>query len=87
MPDVLLLLESVLPEAPIELVPPIEPVLLEGLVVLVDELVEVDGTVPSRFVQAPREKAATMARAAHVVFDAFIGKLLGICSKVRAVAP
>jgi len=48
---------------------------LEGTVVVVDELDAVDG-VPSRFVQAPSEKAATMARAAHVVLDAFIRKLL-----------
>jgi hypothetical protein len=48
---------------------------VEGTVVVVDELDAVDG-VPSRFVQAPSETAATMARAAHVVFDAFIRKLL-----------
>ncbi|MGZ5194798.1 MAG: hypothetical protein ACXWB8_05115 [Ramlibacter sp.] len=71
------------PEAPMELVLPGVVVLLElvsfavvdGDVVVDEELVEVAGT-PSRFVQAPSEKAATMARAAHVVFDAFIRKLL-----------
>jgi len=87
-----LLVESV-PEAPMELVLPlVEPgdvlllelvslAVVEGTVVVVDELDAVDG-VPSRFVQAPNEKAATMARAAHVVLDAFIRKLLEGLSKV-----
>ncbi|WP_158290075.1 hypothetical protein [Ramlibacter sp. WS9] len=50
-------------------------------VLVLDELVEVDGVVAasSRLVQAPRETAATSASAAHVVRDAFIGKLLGDC--------
>jgi len=60
---------------------------VEGTVVVVDELDAVDG-VPSRFVQAPSEKAATMARAAHVVLDAFIRKLLeGLFVSRRAVSP
>ena len=60
---------------------------VEGTVVVVDELDAVDG-VPSRFVQAPSEKAATMARAAHVVLDAFIRKLLeGLFDSRRAVSP
>jgi hypothetical protein len=57
--------------------------------VVVEELEDVDGAVPSRFVQAPSEKAATTARAAHVVLDAFIRKLLeGVVRKSqRAVVP
>jgi hypothetical protein len=57
--------------------------------VVVEELEDVEGAVPSRFVQAPSEKAATMARAAHVVLDAFIRKLLeGVVRKSqRAVVP
>jgi hypothetical protein len=52
------------------------PVVEEGEVVE-DELVEpVVVPVSVRFVQAPSEKAATIARAAHVVLDAFIRKLL-----------
>ena len=52
-----------------------------GVLVLLDELVEVDGVVAvsSRLVQAPSETAATSASAAQVVRDAFIGKLLGDC--------
>jgi len=52
-----------------------------GVLVLLDELVEVEGVVAvsSRLVQAPSETAATSASAAHVVRDAFIGKLLGDC--------
>jgi hypothetical protein len=54
---------------------------VEGVVV--DELEEVAGA-PSRFVQAPSEKAATIARAAHVVLDAFIRKLLeGVVRKPK----
>jgi hypothetical protein len=47
-------------------------------VVVLDELVDVDGEVPasSRLVQAPRETAAIRASAAHEVRDAFIGRLL-----------
>jgi hypothetical protein len=93
------------PEAPIELVLPellgevlLLPMalVLPGLVELlpdgevVDELVEpVVVPVSVRFVQAPSEKAATIARAAHVVLDAFIRKLLeGVVRKSqRAVAP
>jgi hypothetical protein len=60
------------------------PVVEEGDVVE-DELVEpVVVPVSVRFVQAPSEKAATMARAAHVVLDAFIRKLLeGVVRKPK----
>jgi hypothetical protein len=48
-----------------------------GVVVLLDELVDVAGTAASsRLVQAPRETAATRASAAHEVRDAFIRELL-----------
>lgn len=100
-------IELVLPGVPVEpAVPPVlaEPLLLsvlpvvEGVVVtlfsvVVDEVLdEVDGVaVSSRLVQAPRETAATSARAAHEVRDAFIGKLLEgmLCgrSKGRRVPP
>jgi hypothetical protein len=115
-PGVLELLMEPVPEAPIELVLPLElgdvllvlllpiALVLPGVVLLlelvsrfavvegdvvVDELEDVEGAVPSRFVQAPSEKAATMARAAHVVLDAFIRKLLeGVVRKSqRAVVP
>jgi hypothetical protein len=82
------LVEPDVPEAPIELVLPGVllvsgvDVLLEvvvsvagGGITVVDELVEVDGAgVSVRFVQAPSETAATSARAAHEVRDAFIGR-------------
>jgi hypothetical protein len=112
---VLELLVEPVPDAPIELVLPEEPMLpLEELgdvlllpmaLVLpgVEELPVVDDgevvdeelvepvvlPVSVRFVQAPSEKAATMARAAHVVLDAFIRKLLeGVVRKSqRAVVP
>jgi hypothetical protein len=69
-----------LPEVPLFVLPPMALVLPgvdvlppAGVVVLLDELVEVP-VVPasSRLVQAPRETAATSASAAHVVRDAFI---------------
>jgi hypothetical protein len=114
-PGVLELPDEPVPDAPMELVLPDEPVLpLEELgdvlllpmaLVLpgVEELPVVDDgevvdeelvepvvlPVSVRFVQAPSEKAATMARAAHVVLDAFIRKLLeGVVRKSqRAVVP
>lgn len=50
---------------------------LGSVVVVLEVLEEVEGVaVSSRLVQAPRETAATSARAAHEVRDAFIRKLL-----------
>lgn len=82
-------IELVLPGVPVEpLVPAVLPLPVvappdvDGVVVtlrsvVVDVLDEVVGVaVSSRLVQAPRETAATSARAAHEVRDAFIGKLL-----------
>lgn len=85
-------IELVLPVVPVEpLVPPVPAVLEVSLpvaggvgvvvalrsVVVLDVLDDVDGVaVSSRLVQAPRETAATNARAAHEVRDAFIRKLL-----------
>lgn len=84
-------IELVLPVVPVEpLVPPVPAVLDVSLpavgagvvvtlfsVVVLDVLDDVDGVaVSSRLVQAPRETAATNARAAHEVRDAFIRKLL-----------
>jgi hypothetical protein len=78
--------EEVEPGAPIELVLPGVPVVPAGgagvvvtlfSVVVLDVLDEVVGVgVSSRLVQAPRDTAATSARAAHEVRDAFIRKLL-----------
>lgn len=77
--EVLLPIALVLPGAVVLLLELVSLAVVEGTVVVVDELDAVDG-VPSRFVQAPSEKAATIARAAHVVLDAFIRKLLeGLC--------
>jgi hypothetical protein len=80
-------IELVLPGVPVEpLVPAVLPlpvvalpevegvvVALRSVVVLevLDDVVGVPAS--SRLVQAPRETAATSARAAHVVRDAFIG--------------
>lgn len=84
------------PEAPMELVlPGTDVLLLEGDVsvlgagvVELEEFDEVVGVGLSvRFVQAPSETAATSARAAHEVRDAFIRKLLeGGCSKLARAA-
>jgi hypothetical protein len=78
-------IELVLPVVPVD---PLEPAVLEvslpaaggaGVVVtlfsvvVLDVLDDVDGVaVSSRLVQAPRETAATSAKAAHEVRDAFI---------------
>jgi len=60
-----------------------------GSVVVLEVLEEVEGVpVSSRLVQAPRETAATSARAAHEVRDAFIGKLLeGVVEVEGRLAP
>lgn len=84
LPDVPPLVDVSLPDVVEPLVPGVvlPPAVLPPAGVLVlDELVEVEGVVAvsSRLVQAPRETAATSASAAHVVRDAFIGKLLGDC--------
>jgi hypothetical protein len=85
-------IELVLPEVPLPEVPPLvlPPIALVlpgvavlppgGVVVLLEELVDVAGTLASsRLVQAPRETAATSVSAAHAVRDAFIRKLLEDC--------
>jgi hypothetical protein len=97
---VLLLVELVTPEvpagAPIELVEPVVPAVLDvslpaaggvGVVVTLFSVVvlvvlDVVG-VASRLVQAPREMAATSARAAHEVRDAFIRNSLRGCRGIR----
>jgi hypothetical protein len=84
-------IELVLPGVPVEplalvslpvvALPEVDGVVvtLRSVVVLevLDEVVGVAAS--SRLVQAPRETAATSARAAHEVRDAFIGKLLEGC--------
>jgi hypothetical protein len=99
---VLLLVELVTPEvpagAPIELVEPVVPAVLDvslpaaggvGVVVtlfsvvVLDVLDVVGVVVASRLVQAPRETAATSAKAAHEVRDAFIRNSLRGCRGIR----
>jgi hypothetical protein len=79
LPAVVLPLVEPEPLVPGVVLPP--AVLPVAGVLVLDELVEVEGEVPasSRLVQAPRETAATSASAAHVVRDAFIEDSLGIC--------
>jgi hypothetical protein len=96
-------IELVLPVEPVE---PLVPAVLEvslpaaggaGVVVtlfsvvVLDVLDDVDGVaVSSRLVQAPKETAATSARAAHEVRDAFIrNSLRGCCvdSRGRGSSP
>ena len=59
----------------------LEPVVVDGVVVLLEELVEPVPAVPvlSRLLHALRERAATTARTAAVAWvrDVFIRKLLG----------
>jgi hypothetical protein len=79
-------MELVLPGVPVVPAVPLVPAVLPGVggvvvalrsVVVLDVLDDVVGVpVSSRLVQAPRETAATSARAAHEVRDAFIRKLL-----------
>ena len=71
---------AVLP-LPVVALPEVEGVVVAlRSVVVLDVLDEVVGVpVSSRLVQAPRETAATSARAAHVVRDAFIGNSLRGC--------
>ncbi len=69
------LIPEVEPEpAPIELVLPGVAVLSEDGVVVLEELDEVAGVgaVSTRLLQAPRDTAATSAKAAHEVMDALI---------------
>ena len=74
LPEVLLFAVPLPVLPPMALVLPAAGVLsAAGAVVLLEELVDVAGTVASsRLVQAPRETAATSASAAHEVRDAFI---------------
>lgn len=89
LPDVVEPLVSAVLDEPLLLPDPLVPAVLDvslpvvalpevdGVVVVLEELEEVVGVAASsRLVQAPRETAATSARAAHEVRDAFIRKLL-----------
>lgn len=86
-------MELVLPVEPVVAGVPLVPAVLDvsllvgggaGVVdtlfsVVVLVVLDVVGVVASRLVQAPRDTAATSARAAHEVRDAFIGNSLRGC--------
>jgi hypothetical protein len=73
-------------ELPVDALPDVDGVVVALRSVVLDVLDDVVGVaVSSRLVQAPRETAATSARAAHEVRDAFIGELLEgmLCGRWR----